>query len=317
MPTVDVLILVLGAVLAVSAVGSLIFVMFRRRGRKARAPPQPLPSPQTKPIATASPALKPVPSVRVEAPATPGRPVSVPVPGICYYHPHLPAVYVCNRCGRSICRDDSKGYMDFVLCPQCYAGVVPPVAAPMPQAPAYGPVAAPVPSMRVCPNCGTPYGYDAQFCMNCGEKIRDAIPITAKVHVPKSMRPYVISDLNVYLIGEWLMKETRVVSGRTVVERVPFLASESRLIRIVPHGDGFEVIPESQWSGLPPAGQEYGFQFEISAHIDDERPAKLLVDFLQDSKRLGQANADIAISKRIARPETTVITLPMRVLTVL
>jgi hypothetical protein len=91
----------------------------------------------------AAPALKPVPSVRVVTPVTAGGPIRVPAPGQCFYHPNLPAVYVCNRCGRSICRDDSKAYMDLVLCPQCYAGVVPMVAAPQPQAPAYAPTYAP------------------------------------------------------------------------------------------------------------------------------------------------------------------------------
>ncbi len=88
-----------------------------------------------------APALKPVPSVRVVTPVSPGAPIRVPAPGQCFYHPNLPAVYVCNRCGRSICRDDSKAYMDLVLCPQCYAGVVPMVAAPQMQqaAPAYAP----------------------------------------------------------------------------------------------------------------------------------------------------------------------------------
>jgi len=81
------------------------------------------------------PALKPVPSVRVVTPVTPGAPIRVPAPGQCYYHPNLPAIYVCNRCGRAICRDDSKAYMDLVLCPQCYAGVVPMVAAPQAQMP--------------------------------------------------------------------------------------------------------------------------------------------------------------------------------------
>jgi len=86
----------------------------------------------------AVPALKPVPSVRVVTPVSPGGPIRVPPPGQCYYHPNLPAVYVCNRCGRSICRDDSKAYMDLVLCPQCYQGVVPMVAQPQ-QPPAYAP----------------------------------------------------------------------------------------------------------------------------------------------------------------------------------
>jgi len=88
------------------------------------------------------PALKPVPSVRVVTPVSPGGPVRVPAPGQCYYHPNLPAVYVCNRCGRSICRDDSKAYMDLVLCPQCYQGVVPMVAQPQPPAQMYAPAPA-------------------------------------------------------------------------------------------------------------------------------------------------------------------------------
>jgi len=89
----------------------------------------------------AAPALKPVPSVRVVTPVTAGGPIRVPAPGQCFYHPNLPAIYVCNRCGRAICRDDSKAYMDLVLCPQCYAGVVPMAPAQQPApAPAYPPV---------------------------------------------------------------------------------------------------------------------------------------------------------------------------------
>src|SRR3972149_10674493 len=102
----------------------------------------------------AAPALKPVPSVRVVTPVSPGGPIRVPAPGQCFYHPNLPAIYVCNRCGRSICRDDSKAYMDLVLCPQCYQGVVPMTAAQpaygpsmAPQQPAYGPpMALPMPA---------------------------------------------------------------------------------------------------------------------------------------------------------------------------
>jgi len=92
--------------------------------------------------------MKPVPSVRVVTPVTPGVPMRVPPPGMCFYHPSLPAVYICNRCGRAICRDDSKAYMDLVLCPQCYQGIVPPMAmapqyAPPMQAPAFAPTYAP------------------------------------------------------------------------------------------------------------------------------------------------------------------------------
>ena len=98
----------------------------------------------------AVPTLKPVPSVRVVTPVSPGGPIRVPPPGQCYYHPNLPAVYVCNRCGRSICRDDSKAYMDLVLCPQCYQGVVPMVAQ-QPPAPAYQPPAYQPPAYQPAP----------------------------------------------------------------------------------------------------------------------------------------------------------------------
>jgi len=101
--------------------------------------------------AAMGPALKPVPSVRVVTPVSPGGPVRVPAPGQCFYHPNLPAVYVCNRCGRSICRDDSKAYMDLVLCPQCYQGVVPMVAAPQPPAPTYAPPPMPPPAPAFAP----------------------------------------------------------------------------------------------------------------------------------------------------------------------
>jgi len=84
----------------------------------------------------AAPAVKPVPSVKVVRPAVPSSvPYRVPPPGMCYYHPNLPAQYICSRCGRAICRDDARFYGDLVLCPQCYAGIVP-ITAPPPQ-PAY------------------------------------------------------------------------------------------------------------------------------------------------------------------------------------
>ncbi|MBS7622628.1 zinc ribbon domain-containing protein [Candidatus Bathyarchaeota archaeon] len=73
----------------------------------------------------AAPAVKPVPSVKVVRPAVPSIPYRVPPPGMCYYHPNLPAQYICSRCGRAICRDDARFYGDLVLCPQCYAGIVP------------------------------------------------------------------------------------------------------------------------------------------------------------------------------------------------
>jgi WD40 repeat protein/tRNA A-37 threonylcarbamoyl transferase component Bud32/DNA-directed RNA polymerase subunit RPC12/RpoP len=72
------------------------------------------------------PQARPVPSVRVAAPVAPSAPVSVPL-GMCFYHSSVPAMYVCSRCGRAVCRDDYKAYMGLVLCMQCYAGIVPSV----------------------------------------------------------------------------------------------------------------------------------------------------------------------------------------------
>ena len=53
----------------------------------------------------------------------------------CFYHPNLPAMLVCFRCGRKICTSCSKSYNGMTLCPNCYHAVPAPI-----------PVAAPVPS---------------------------------------------------------------------------------------------------------------------------------------------------------------------------
>jgi hypothetical protein len=42
-------------------------------------------------------------------------------PGMCYYHPDLPAMYVCGRCNRPICINCGKPYGQLILCPQCYS----------------------------------------------------------------------------------------------------------------------------------------------------------------------------------------------------
>jgi len=123
------------------------------------AAPQPTVIPQ--------PTVKPVPSVRVVTPVAPtAAPVRVPPPGMCYYHPNLPAVYVCNRCGRPICRDDAKAYGDLILCPQCYAAVPPPaymapgygVPEAMPAPPGAIPTAAPPPT-PVYPPARATWGF--------------------------------------------------------------------------------------------------------------------------------------------------------------
>jgi hypothetical protein len=110
----------------------------------------------------AGPAVKPVPSVKVVRPGVPsGAPHRVPPPGMCYYHPNLPAQYICSRCGRAICRDDARMYGDLVMCPQCYAGIVP-ISVPQPP-PAYQggypqapPQAPPMPPMMGAPMMGAP-----------------------------------------------------------------------------------------------------------------------------------------------------------------
>jgi len=85
-------------------------------------------------------AAKTVPSVKVVQPITPGGAVAVPTStirvtpiGMCFYHTNLRAAYVCNRCGRAICRDCAKAYADLVMCPSCYREVTPAVpTAPPP-----------------------------------------------------------------------------------------------------------------------------------------------------------------------------------------
>jgi len=85
----------------------------------------------------AAPTVKPVPSVRVVSPTAHSTAVRVPPPGMCYYHPSLPAVYVCSRCGRAICRDDSRAYGDLILSPMALPAPGP-MPAPFPMA-AMGP----------------------------------------------------------------------------------------------------------------------------------------------------------------------------------
>jgi len=91
------------------------------------------------PTGTPTPAMKPVPSIRVVQPISqvyPGvAPMRVPPPGMCFYHPNLPAVYICNRCGRPICRDDAKMYGTLIICPQCYFMLPPLVPQPAPLLP--------------------------------------------------------------------------------------------------------------------------------------------------------------------------------------
>lgn len=85
---------------------------------------------------------KPVPGVKVMTPITQRA------AGTCYYHPELPAAYICNRCGRAICHADVKTHLDLILCPQCFHMVAPVLGAPTPMAP---------------PVAGAPPGFGQRF----------------------------------------------------------------------------------------------------------------------------------------------------------
>jgi len=72
---------------------------------------------------------KPVPIVKTitplaRAPAQFPAPMAVPgsqaAVGFCFYHPELPATYICVRCGRTICFSCTKPYGQLAMCPQCY-----------------------------------------------------------------------------------------------------------------------------------------------------------------------------------------------------
>jgi hypothetical protein len=43
----------------------------------------------------------------------------VAAPGMCAYHKELPAAFICNRCGKSICSTCAVRYGQVVFCPQC------------------------------------------------------------------------------------------------------------------------------------------------------------------------------------------------------
>lgn len=64
----------------------------------------------------------------------------------CFYHPNLPAMVVCYRCGRKICGSCNKSYNGLNLCPNCYhsvpAPMPPQMAAPQMAAPEAPPMGA-------------------------------------------------------------------------------------------------------------------------------------------------------------------------------
>lgn len=77
-------------------------------------------------------ATRPVPVVKTITPLAQTAP-QFPAPmaraqmtvGSCFYHPELPATYICIRCGRSICLSCTKPYGQLTICPQCYWALAP------------------------------------------------------------------------------------------------------------------------------------------------------------------------------------------------
>ena len=70
-----------------------------------------------------TPSISPMPTV----PTTPPTRVSMRIPamGTCTYHRELPAMYICSRCGHSICNACARQYLNMTFCSQCYGLSVP------------------------------------------------------------------------------------------------------------------------------------------------------------------------------------------------
>ncbi len=94
------------------------------------APATPPPSTATPPPTTTPPPAPPptYPPTSHSHPSTPSVPQSQPtapnmqrspVVGMCSFHPNLPAIYVCGKCGKLLCTNCTRNYMNMILCPQC------------------------------------------------------------------------------------------------------------------------------------------------------------------------------------------------------
>lgn len=74
--------------------------------------------------------------VRIVAPAIhqmpqaggllPTTATEAPMPTRCSFHPMATATYLCNRCGRPLCRSCVRPSFGMVLCPLCWTGPVQP-----------------------------------------------------------------------------------------------------------------------------------------------------------------------------------------------
>jgi len=66
-------------------------------------------------ISFTSLATKPISSIMVSPPSV----RSITPIGMCFYHHDLPAIHVCARCGRQICRNCSVPRIASIFCPEC------------------------------------------------------------------------------------------------------------------------------------------------------------------------------------------------------
>jgi hypothetical protein len=95
--------------------------------------PPPAPPPIYPPTTHSYPSAPRVPQT---SPSAPGIPRS-PVVGMCSFHPNLPAIHVCGKCGKFLCTNCTRRYMNMILCPQCLWQLFPSTPQPttFPQTP--------------------------------------------------------------------------------------------------------------------------------------------------------------------------------------
>ena len=125
--------------------------------------------------------------------------------------------------------------------------------------------------------------------------------VTGEVKIPASMKPFAYYNLNVSLIGDQLPEQTVTISGE-VTELRPFQAMKTGPIKMVPHGENFDVQPEAVSSQIPVRGQRHQFSFKVSPKFEHLEQTKFFVDFIQGEKLLARANADIKITGWVDQP---------------
>ena len=125
--------------------------------------------------------------------------------------------------------------------------------------------------------------------------------VTGEVKIPASMKPFAYYNLNVSLIGDQLPEQTVTISGE-VTELRPFQALKTGPIKMVPHGENFDVQPEAVSSQIPVRGQRHQFSFKVSPKFEHLEQTKFFVDFIQGEKLLARANADIKITGWVDQP---------------